>query len=109
MARGGRLQGLVVSFDTFFDPPAGSQAPMVEFSTGPDSPPTHWKQTLLWLKGAPQNELALGDVMQGSIRFKRNTTNHRSYDITVAWEARPGNQADGACIAKGEQLYLLGS
>lgn len=43
--RDGKLVSFIGYFDTFFDLPYS-----VEFSTGPDVTPTHWKQTVFFLK-----------------------------------------------------------
>lgn len=43
--RDGQLTALVGYFDTFFDLPN----PVI-FSTGPHATPTHWKQTIFYLK-----------------------------------------------------------
>lgn len=79
-----RLDKLVVSFDIAFDPP--NTIP-VYFSTGCQSEPTHWKQTILWIdpvNGSPS--LKAGEVMKGTFQMGRNNTRHRDMDFIILWE-----------------------
>ena len=75
---------LVVSFDIDFSVPGTN---VVNFSTGCQSTPTHWKQTVLWFD--PMHNcpvLKRGDTMKGTFRMKRNHENHRSIDMAAIWE-----------------------
>ena len=75
---------LVVSFDIDFSV-LGTN--VVSFSTGCQSTPTHWKQTVLWFD--PMHNcpvLKRGDTMKGTFRMKRNQENHRSIDMAAMWE-----------------------
>ena len=81
---------LVVSFDIDFSVPGSNK---VSFSTGCQSTPTHWKQTVLWFD--PMHNcpvLGRGDSMKGTFRMKRNAENHRAIDIAVIWET--GRKSD---------------
>ncbi|KAL7532662.1 hypothetical protein ACHAXR_004770 [Thalassiosira sp. AJA248-18] len=80
------IHQLVVSFDIDFAVP---NTKTVSFSTGCQSTPTHWKQTVLWfdpVHNCPVLNKSSGDVMKGAFRMKRNATNHRAIDMAVVWE-----------------------
>jgi hypothetical protein len=96
----GALAGLVVSFDTAFECPTP-----IEFSTGVQTAPTHWKQTVFWLKTAPKGPMAAGDCVRGRFRLNRNLKNPRELDARVSWELTRGQGG----VERGEQEYLLGS
>ncbi|XP_028289580.1 protein arginine N-methyltransferase 2 [Parambassis ranga] len=55
----------------------------VELSTGPDSEPTHWKQTLFMLD-RPARVFA-GDSISGSIVLNRNPVWRRHMTVTLQW------------------------
>lgn len=81
---GVEVHQLIVSFDIDFAVP---NSKVVSFSTGCQSTPTHWKQTVLWFD--PMHNCPVlkgGDVMRGKFRMKRNAENHRSIDMAVIWE-----------------------
>ena len=73
----GQLIGFVISFDCSFDEQC--EVPIV-LKTGPDSVPTHWKQTLVYLK-LPSNVLEVNTIIEGVIEIKRNEKNPRFLDI----------------------------
>jgi len=56
----------------------------LQFSTGPRSRYTHWKQTVFYLS----EELLVnkGDIIKGNINVKRNAKNPRDIDITLSAE-----------------------
>ncbi|CAM9819874.1 unnamed protein product [Ectocarpus fasciculatus] len=72
-------------------PPAAAAAATTVaswFSTGPESRPTHWKQTLLWLRPSEKPEgLAEGDAVAGRLSLHRNEVNPRELGLTVTWTA----------------------
>lgn len=85
---------LIVHFDTFFttsrshsiekDSQTGawpSQGTGVSFSTGPHVTPTHWKAAGLPL--AKKYALKKGDVISGTMRFKKGHENVRDLHIVV--------------------------
>lgn len=83
----GLLRSLIVHFDTEFDlTPQGGKAN--RFRTAPESPPTHWKQTALYLRRP--RELGPGDVVSGQISFSRNRTYERGYDFAVTVQVNDG-------------------
>ena len=106
--KSGAFQGLVISFDTFFDGPSPS-SPVVELSTTPQVKPTHWAQTLLWLEDALTERkgqvMQVGDKIKGKVMMRRNGINHREYDICVHWFIHP---SAGGKVMEGEQIYKLG-
>lgn len=79
-----QIHSLVISFDIDFAVP---NTKSVQFSTGCQSTPTHWKQTQLWfdpIHNCPV--LNKEDSMKGTFRMKRNVENHRAIDMSVVWE-----------------------
>ncbi|KAL7531114.1 hypothetical protein ACHAWF_003637 [Thalassiosira exigua] len=74
---------LVLSFDIDFSVPFTK---VVSFSTGCQSTPTHWKQTVLCFDPMHNPTLANGDLLRGKFRMKRNAENHRAIDMAVLWE-----------------------
>ena len=92
----GTLRCFVVHFDTIFDLTAQGGV-RTAFSTSASTPPTHWKQTALYLKvGLP---VRTGDVLSGLISCSRQAEYKRGYDISVTYKL---NGADGAT-----QLFRL--
>jgi hypothetical protein len=83
----GELSCLVVSFDTIFDcTPAGGKRSA--FATSCEGTPTHWKQSVLYLKERVQ--LAVGGTVAGHIAFKRGVDYKRAYDITATYTVNGG-------------------
>lgn len=83
------IQKLVVSFDIFFSLPHVPNTNAVSFSTGCQSQPTHWKQTVLWFDpscGMGFPSLAKGEVMRGKLKMGRNEQNPREMDFRIRWE-----------------------
>eukprot|EP01135_Chromosphaera_perkinsii_P008090 Nk52_evm6s1129 gene=Nk52_evmTU6s1129 len=82
------VNALVGYFDSFFE--TGCENP-VYFSTGPDATSTHWKQTVLYLENPLHCQH--GDLINGSIEFKRLSTNHRglSFNLSYSLSSQPGN------------------
>ncbi|CAN0115742.1 unnamed protein product [Scytosiphon promiscuus] len=75
------------------------------FSTGPESRPTHWKQTLLWLRPSEKPEgLAKGDAVAGRLSLHRNEVNPRELGLTVTWTAT--QQSTGRTFG-GTQKYSV--
>eukprot|EP00903_Cladosiphon_okamuranus_P008475 g8142.t1 len=75
------------------------------FSTGPESRPTHWKQTLLWLRPSEKPEgLANGDAVAGRLSLHRNDLNPRELGLTVTWTAT--QQSTGRTFG-GTQKYTV--
>lgn len=66
-------------FDIFFERDCNNK---VLFSTGPQSPKTHWKQTVFLL----DNPISVktGDIIQGKIKVRKNRKDPRSLLITLS-------------------------
>ena len=75
----GRLMGFVIGFDCDFNEQC--ENPIV-LKTGPESTPTHWKQTTVYLK-SPSKVLERDTVISGVLEIKRNEKNPRFLDISV--------------------------
>ncbi|KAL1498887.1 hypothetical protein AB1Y20_013411 [Prymnesium parvum] len=84
----GMLRCLVIHFDTVFDLSGGER---VEFSTASEAPPTHWKQTALYLN-KPQHVQA-GAVIEGHLILNRDYSYPRAYNISVTFSLG-GEQCD---------------
>jgi len=54
----------------------------IGFSTGPDSPYTHWKQTVFYLKDYITAKK--GEVLEGTFTMKPNHRNERDLDINLS-------------------------
>jgi len=78
---------LCVYFDINFE--TNLSAP-VFFSTGPAATPTHWKQTLFYLK--QPLTVADGDVISGNLVASKNTTFERHWEVTITYKA--GSEMD---------------
>lgn len=72
----GFLTFLVGYFDTFFELPDS-----VSFSTGPLSPPTHWKQTIFYLKDPIP--VKKGDNISGKLTCNRNVSDIRGLIVHI--------------------------
>ena len=78
-ARAAAFGALVLYFDTTFA--AGCVAPPIVLDTSPAGAPTHWKQTLLFLKET--HAVRAGDAVAGTVRLTRPAANPRGYDVVV--------------------------
>ncbi|XP_055328481.1 uncharacterized protein LOC129581439 isoform X2 [Paramacrobiotus metropolitanus] len=89
----------VFYFDAFFDLPNGWC-----FSTGPQSRPTHWMQTVASLPAHEQFEVWRDTVISGHIRMERIPALTRFWsiaiDYTVTWKKR-------APLNRSRTFYLL--
>eukprot|EP00316_Scyphosphaera_apsteinii_P026192 CAMPEP_0119322750 /NCGR_PEP_ID=MMETSP1333-20130426/59073_1 /TAXON_ID=418940 /ORGANISM="Scyphosphaera apsteinii, Strain RCC1455" /LENGTH=146 /DNA_ID=CAMNT_0007330051 /DNA_START=11 /DNA_END=451 /DNA_ORIENTATION=- len=77
--KAGTLRSILVHFDTIFDLSSAGGGRTC-FSTGCDKMPTHWKQTVLYLK-RPRH-VRSGDQVHGTIGGAR-AQNRRGYDISL--------------------------
>lgn len=74
--KSGKFTAFVGYFDTFFDLPQS-----VNFTTGPHSKPTHWKQVVFYVKNpAVVNE---GDIISGRFECKRGKKDARALSIKI--------------------------
>ncbi|CAH0764363.1 unnamed protein product [Diatraea saccharalis] len=77
----GMYQGLCLWFDCVF-PDLTKKNENVRLDTGPDSPPTHWKQTVILL---PEEQLVeVGDPIAFQLDMTRDAINRRRYNIQVS-------------------------
>lgn len=58
----------------------------VTLSTGPMSPYTHWKQTVMYMDQVL--DVKKNDVIKGQIASRPNSKNPREVDIEIMWELR---------------------
>lgn len=100
----GTVAMFCISFDIGFTHKC-HKSTSVWFSTGPQSTPTHWKQTLLWLNPRARPTLKVGDTINGSLTLRRNADNHRELDLSVVWKAT--NSATGSSTYQSEQQFKV--
>lgn len=74
--KGGKLTAFVGYFDTFFELPEP-----VQFTTGPHSQITHWKQVIFYVKDPVT--VASGDVVEGKFLCRRQTKDVRSLSVEI--------------------------
>lgn len=74
--KSGKFTAFVGYFDTFFELPQH-----VEFSTGPDSMPTHWKQVIFYVRDpVAVNE---GDIVRGRFSCSRGKKDARAICVKI--------------------------
>lgn len=79
MTRSDTVHGLIAWFDIVFDKLPNK----VEFSTGPHSLSTHWKQTIFYTK--TNMIVEKGDVVEGSIAVRKSRGNFRELDVKISF------------------------
>ncbi len=97
------LDGFVIWFDVFFQVsrehtvPADARAEQwprengggrgAAFTTGPGGPDTHWRQGVLLINHGKQVPAALkaGQVIEGTVGYKKREENSRELDIELQW------------------------
>ncbi|XP_039605207.1 protein arginine N-methyltransferase 3 isoform X2 [Polypterus senegalus] len=89
ITRGCLCTAIVGYFDIFFEKNCMSK---VMFSTGPQNPQTHWKQTVFYLEHPI--EVKQGETLQGKIEVRKNRKDPRSLIITL-------------CLNNVKQTYIL--
>lgn len=77
-------EGTMDVFVIYFDVNFSNANKPVSFSTGPRSPETHWRQTVLILN-EPLN-LKSGDIVTGKIELKSNRESFRDLDIYLTYQ-----------------------
>ncbi|KCV73279.1 protein arginine N-methyltransferase 1 [Fonticula alba] len=75
------IHAFVVYFDIEFS--HGLHKP-VTFSTGPQAPYTHWKQSVLYIED--MLTIRRGEVVEGKLSCKPNARNPRDLDIVLSYE-----------------------
>lgn len=90
------------AFVSYFDISFSACHKSVEFSTGPRDRPTHWKQSVFYLK----NDLtvSVGDRIKGRLSCAPNGRNPRDLDITIEFAQEDTN---GNAIASDKLDYLM--
>ena len=96
------MNAFVISFDIDFVGPQKS----VSFSTGCQSPPTHWAQSLLWIE--PSLVKSGLKKITGKLQLTRNDRNQRDIDITIEWRDGERDQNSKSAIL-GKQKWSLKS
>lgn len=97
ITRNDYAHALLAYFTIDFDV-AGTTKP-VHFGTGPFDKYTHWKQTVFYL---PEDyQVAVGDVLQGTLTCTPNAKNHRDLDIAITCERLT---ADGTALSPLQSL-----
>nr|XP_020450447.1 protein arginine N-methyltransferase 2 isoform X2 [Monopterus albus] len=87
--KSGVFHGFTAWFSVRFDS-LETRGTAVELNTGPNSEPTHWKQTLFMLD-MPVSVHA-GDSISGSIFLHRNPKWRRHMTITLNWNVNSGTE-----------------
>jgi len=101
--RAGDIHAFVGYFDTHFGWGESAKSNKVFFSTGPHATATHWKQTIFLLE-EPIPDLAVGDVIKGSMTCRRNTEYFRALEMWIEWSVEKG----GVAGPKRSQNFHLG-
>ncbi|XP_077392911.1 protein arginine N-methyltransferase 2 [Festucalex cinctus] len=92
LEKSGVFHGFTAWFSVYFKSLEEGGAP-VELNTGPDSEPTHWKQTLFMLDEPVSVNAA--DRIGGSIILRRNPTWRRHLTVTLHWDINGRTQEVG--------------
>lgn len=84
------VNSFVVSFDVTFngrqmDGKMASGFEELVLSTGCDAHPTHWKQTVLWLKPEHIMQCMAGTELSGMVHYQRSSENPRDYLLALTW------------------------
>ncbi|XP_044074087.1 protein arginine N-methyltransferase 2 isoform X1 [Siniperca chuatsi] len=78
----------------------------VELNTGPNSEPTHWKQTLFMLDRPVR--VCAGDSISGTIVLRRNPIWRRHMNVTLHWNIDSSAEDTDNCQANtSSSLYTL--
>ena len=64
---------------------------VVSFSTGPASVPTHWKQTMFFLR--EPLSVAEGTVVEGTFKCRKSADNSRELDVEIHYAMRESEDA----------------
>ncbi|KAK3925088.1 Protein arginine N-methyltransferase 3 [Frankliniella fusca] len=78
-------------FDTFFDLPVEN----ISFTTGPLGEPTHWKQTVFYLKTPLL--VKKGDVIEGHLLCQRHKKEIRSLEVCITLPGIKQNYCMSSC------------
>lgn len=100
-SRSEMAHALIAWFDIVF--PGDSPKNVVRFSTGPQAPYTHWRQTLFYLDDVL--EMDRGETVKGWLSCKPNKINNRDLDIHIGWDFKANGDATRS--VSGSRLYRL--
>ena len=75
-----------VALVLWFDVDFGHSHKPTGFSTGPQYPYTHWKQTVFYLNSVLT--VKKGERMEGTITCKKNAKNPRDQDFEITFKVR---------------------
>lgn len=89
------------AFLAYFDITFSACHKPVKFSTGPKDRPTHWKQTVFYLK----NDLmaSAGDHIKGRLTCSPNNRNPRDLDISLQYS----QESNGNLVASDSLDYMM--
>ncbi|KAF9464204.1 protein arginine N-methyltransferase [Collybia nuda] len=76
---------------------------ITSFSTGPQSMPTHWKQTLFLLR--EPISVTEGSIVQGTFYCRKSRTNSRELDVEIHYSTK--QDADSAANDTIVQMYKV--
>ncbi|XP_061648786.1 protein arginine N-methyltransferase 2 isoform X1 [Phyllopteryx taeniolatus] len=96
LEKSGVFHGFAAWFSVCFESLEEGGAP-VELNTGPDSEPTHWKQTLFMLDEPVSVRAA--DLISGRIILRRNPVWRRHLTVTIHWDINGHTQEEPTCQA----------
>ena len=90
VTRDAAINCFVVSFDVTFNGlqmngEMASGFKELVLSTGCEAQPTHWKQTVLWLKAEHIMQCEAGTELNGKIHYQRSPENPRDYLLALTW------------------------
>merc|ERR1711860_447172 len=77
--RDGRINAMLAWFEVQF----GACHKPISFATGPESPPTCWKQTAFFFAGSPLSVKA-GDKVRGMLAVRKCSEERRNLDIKIS-------------------------
>lgn len=88
------LDGFVIWFDAVMGHPSASHTAFT-LSTGPLAKPTHWQQVKLVIdhNGKAAERLAVGQIVNGHVRYSRPNQEHRNLEISIDWKSEGTSEA----------------
>ncbi|XP_053184893.1 protein arginine N-methyltransferase 2 [Scomber japonicus] len=92
--KSGFFHGFTAWFTVSFES-LGEEGAAVELNTGPESEPTHWKQTLFMLDRPVS--VHTGDSISGSVLLRRNPIWRRHMTVTLHWKINSSKQETDNC------------
>ena len=88
ISKDGIVSSIIGCFDIFFG--ADADEFPVMFSTSPNATPTHWKQTVFFLK--EPIHCKAGDTIRGRIFVKKNKKDTRGLDVALIFFKNKENE-----------------